>query len=95
MMKLTKHKFVALIGGWKKFRDFLGNHMQYYIPPEADFTAQYGLDLLQKRKKAFSHKEVNRVKGVPKEAEFKVKNLLDMVKDDKEVEVYLPEYSKT
>ena len=65
MMKLTKHKFVALIGGWKKFRDFLENHMQYYIPPLNDFNAEYGLNLLQKRKKAFKHSEINIVKGVP------------------------------
>ena len=32
---------------------------------------------------------------MPKEAEFKVRNLLDMVKDDKEVQAYLPQYSKT
>ena len=42
-VKLTKKKFIAKIGGWKKFRDFLHNHRQFYIPPPNDFTAEFGL----------------------------------------------------
>ena len=54
-----------MIGGWKKFRDFLQNHNQLYIPPENDFSAAFGLQLLQKKKNAFYLSEVNYVKGVP------------------------------
>jgi len=32
-----------MIGGWKKFRDYLGNHKQLYIPPTNDFNAEFGL----------------------------------------------------
>jgi hypothetical protein len=45
-VKLTKKKFTAMIGGWKKFRDFLHNHKQLYIPPPNDFTAEFGLEIL-------------------------------------------------
>lgn len=64
-MKLTKSKFIAIIGGWKKFRDFLHNHKKLYIPPANDFTAAFGLGILQKTKKAFRTQSVNFVKGVP------------------------------
>ena len=26
-----------MIGGWKKFRDYLENHKQFYIPSDNDF----------------------------------------------------------
>ena len=45
-IKVTKQKFVSMIGGWKKFRDFLENHNQLYIPPPNDFSAAFGLALL-------------------------------------------------
>ena len=40
---LTKKQFVAKIGGWRKFRDFLTNHLKWFIPPPNDFTAEFGL----------------------------------------------------
>ena len=83
-----------MIGGWKKFRDFLENHKQLYIPPPNDFNAEYGLAVLKKRKKAFRHSEINFVKGIPQETEFKVERLLKMIKDDAKVKAYLPDWTK-
>ena len=83
-----------MIGGWKKFKDFLENHLQFYIPPKNDFTANFGLKLLSKKKKVFTKKEVAFVTGVPKEEEFGIKNIKKMIKEDKEVLSYLPDYSK-
>ena len=35
-----------MIGGWKKFRDYLENHKQFYIPSDNDFNAKFGLEIL-------------------------------------------------
>ena len=70
---MTKEKFISKIGGWKKFRDFLENQKQYYLPPPNDFTAEFGLAILQNSKKAFKLSEVKFVNGVPKESEFSIK----------------------
>ena len=83
-----------MIGGWKKFRDYLENHKQLYIPPPNDFNAEFGLSILKKRKKAFKHSDIIFVKGIPQESEFKVEKLLEMIKNDDEVKQYLPDWTK-
>jgi hypothetical protein len=37
-----------MIGGWNKFRDYLENFKQFYIPPANDFNAEFGLAILKK-----------------------------------------------
>ena len=78
-----------------KFRDFLANHLQYYIPPPNDFTAEFGLAILQKEKKAFKLGKVNFVEKIPQEDEFKLERIKEMIKDDDEVHNYLPDFSDT
>ena len=80
--KMTKDAFISKIGGWKKFRDFLENKKQYYLPPPNDFTAEFGLQILQKTKKAFKYNQVKFVHGVPQESEFSIAVIMDMIKDD-------------
>ena len=82
------------IGGWKKFRDFLTNHLKWYIPPPNDFTAEFGLQLLQKKKKVFKTDEVKFVEGVPQESEFNIRTIVEMINEDGIVIDYLPNYSK-
>ena len=80
--KMTKDAFIKKIGGWKKFKDFLENKKQFYLPPPNDFTAEFGLAILQKTKKAFKYNQVKFVHGVPQESEFSIPVLMDMIKDD-------------
>ena len=74
-----------MIGGWNKFRDYLENFKQFYIPPANDFNAEFGLAILKKKKKVFMHPEITFVNGIPQESEFKIEKLLEMIKDDNEV----------
>ena len=78
-----------------KFRDFLANHLQYYIPPPNDFTAEFGLAILQKEKKAFKLSKVNFVEKIPQEDEFKLERIKEMIKEDDNVYNYLPDFSDT
>ena len=94
-MKMTKDAFIKKIGGWKKFKDFLENKKQLYLPPPNDFTAEFGLAILQKTKKAFKYNQVKFVHGVPQESEFSIAVVMEMVKNDVEVKLHLPNYSKT
>ena len=93
-VKLSKRKFVAMIGGWNKFRDYLENFKQFYIPPANDFNAEFGLAILKKQKKVFKISEIIQIKGIPQESEFNVNKLREMIKDDAEIKQYLPNWTK-
>ena len=92
---MTKDAFIKKIGGWKKFKDFLENKKQFYLPPPNDFTAEFGLAILQKTKKAFKYNQVKFVHGVPQESEFSIAVVMEMIENDREVKLHLPNYSKT
>ena len=77
--KMTKDAFIKKIGGWKKFKDFLENKKQFYLPPPNDFTAEFGLAILQKTKKAFKYSQVKFVHGVPQESEFSIAVVMEMI----------------
>jgi len=83
-----------MIGGWNKFRDYLENFRQLYIPPPNDFNAIFGLAILNKTKKVFKLSEVKFINQFPHESEFKVEKLLKMIKGDAEVKAFLPDWTK-
>ena len=83
-----------MIGGWNKFRDYLENFKQLYIPPPNDFNAEFGLAILKKKKKVFKLSEVRFINGIPQESEFKVERLREMIKDDAEIKQYLPDWTE-
>ncbi len=83
-----------MIGGWNKFRDYLENFKQLYIPPPNDFNAEFGLEILKKTKNVFKLSEVMFINGIPQESEFKISILQEMIKNDNEVKSYLPNWTK-
>jgi len=65
-----------------------------YLPCPRECTANYLKAVLRGQKKVFKNEEIRWIGNIPKFSELATSKIYDMVKTEKKINDYLPEYGK-